>query len=353
MATIDEVPIPDTLDAPSGPDFIAAIELGSTVEAIDYGTPDGAYEPAEELPTYQDRFLVHRLLVARESGTIVGKAFTRIHSDDDNDEAWLQAQVLPEWRGRGIGRALADAAESLAREQGARKLLSFMASADFAGERLIPPTGIGSIPADSRDVRFLLTRGYRLEQVERMSRLPLPIPDLDTRLAGALVASGREYALRSWVGGVPERWLDDIAILSTRMSTDAPTAGLDEDEDVWTADRVRERDAREAEGPRTRVVTAVEHVPSGHLVGFTVLSVPRQRHRAADQYATLVLREHRGHRLGMLIKLANLAKLEEAFPGHPSVMTFNAEENRHMLDVNEALGFAPVASEGSWRKDVP
>lgn len=352
MPTIDEVPIPETLDAPSGPDFAAAVELGSIVEAIDYGTPDGAYEPAEELTIYRDHVLVHRLLAAREGGRIVGKAFTRIHNDD-NDEAWLHVQVLPEYRGRGIGRALADAAESLARAQGARKLLSFMASADLTGERLVPPTGIGSIPADSRDVRFLIARGYHLEQVERMSRLPLPIPDLDTRLAGALVASGRDYALRSWVGGVPERWLDDIALLSTRMSTDAPTAGLEEDEDIWTADRVRARDEREANGPRTRVVTAVEHVPSGHLVGFTVLSVPRQRHRAADQYATLVLREHRGHRLGMLLKLANLAKLEEVFPGHPSVMTFNAEENRHMLDVNEALGFTPVASEGSWRKDVP
>jgi hypothetical protein len=54
----------------------------------------------------------------------------------------------------------------------------------------------------------------------------------------------------------------------------------------------------------------------------------------------------------MLTKVANLAYLEATYPGHPSILTFNAEENRHMLSVNEALGFAPIAYEGAWRKDL-
>lgn len=48
----------------------------------------------------------------------------------------------------------------------------------------------------------------------------------------------------------------------------------------------------------------------------------------------------------MLLKVANL---ERERPGHPSVITFNAEENRHMLSVNEAVGFTPFVYEGAWK----
>jgi hypothetical protein len=88
------------------------------------------------------------------------------------------------------------------------------------------------------------------------------------------------------------------------------------------------------------------------LAGFTRVSVPHDTTRAVGQWDTIVLREHRGHRLGMLLKVANLQLLDEAGPGHPSVLTWNAEENRPMLAVNEAVGFVPIGYEGAWRKEL-
>jgi GNAT superfamily N-acetyltransferase len=93
-------------------------------------------------------------------------------------------------------------------------------------------------------------------------------------------------------------------------------------------------------------------VPTGTLVGFTQLGVPADVARPVTQEDTLVLRDHRGHRLGMLLKVANLQHLERVAPGHPGVLTWNAEENRAMLDVNEAVGFVPIGYEGAWRKDL-
>ncbi|MFW8745884.1 hypothetical protein, partial [Mesorhizobium japonicum] len=54
---------------------------------------------------------------------------------------------------------------------------------------------------------------------------------------------------------------------------------------------------------------------------LTRLRVPDEVRRPVAQWDTIVRREDRGHRLGMLLKLENLAQLEARFPGHPSVMT--------------------------------
>jgi GNAT superfamily N-acetyltransferase len=352
MFTIDELAIPSTLEAGAGDDFARAIEVGNRVEEIAYGTPDLAYEPAEELPYYSNPFEPKRLLVARVEGEIVGRATYETLAGEDIDSGWLALGVLPEFEGRGIGRALADAAEDLVAADGKPKAIAYCAVPELAGPRLPSPTGFGSVPADARAVRFLLARGYTLEQVERVSRLPLPVADLRGRFAAARAASGPDYALHYWVGRTPEHWQEDVATLGTRMSTDAPTAGLEEPEDVWTVERVIASDDRSVASPRDRVVAAVEHVPTGRLAGFTILSVPQQSERAPAQYATLVLREHRGNRLGMLLKVANLVHLEEVAPGHPSIITFNAEENRHMLSVNEHVGFVPIGYEGAWRKNL-
>jgi len=51
-----------------------------------------------------------------------------------------------------------------------------------------------------------------------------------------------------------------------------------------------------------------------------------------------------------LLKIANLRRLSAFSPASGLAYTFNAEENRHMLDVNESIGFRAVGYEGAWRK---
>jgi hypothetical protein len=98
---------------------------------------------------------------------------------------------------------------------------------------------------------------------------------------------------------------------------------------------------------RTALVAAVKHIPCGQRVAYNGLSVPQDRRRPVPQGITLVLKEHRGHRLGMLTKIANIQHLQAFSPESPFILTDNAEENRPILDVNEAVGFVPIADEGA------
>jgi GNAT superfamily N-acetyltransferase len=353
--TVEELVIPATITADDAADFIETIEVRNSVEELGYGTRDLALSPAETLPSWLDvEHSPRRLFGVRIDGRIVSRGFYEKGMATDARVAWGTVEVLPDFRGRGIGTAVADRIEEVAREDDRERMLVYVVSPDADGERLTPPTGFGSVPADNPEVRFLLARGYTLEQVERASRLSLPLDvgRLAERLAAASGASGADYVVQRWQGRTPDRWLDDMAHLYTRMSTDAPSAGLEEPEDLWTAERVAAEDDRREADPRALLTVAVEHVPTGRLVGYSALSVPRETERAVGQEDTLVLREHRGHRLGMLLKVANLAYLHEALPGHPSIITFNAEENRHMLQVNEDLGFVPIGYEGAWRKSL-
>jgi len=348
--TIEEITIPTTLDEPEAIDFLASTHIRNTVETLAYGTDELGFSAAELLPRWHNQASVPiRAFGIRVDGTIIARAIYETRPDATT--AWLTVEVLPEHRNAGLGTALANHIESVAVAEGRTNLLAYCVSAPGDGERIVPPTGFGSVPRDNPEVRFLLDRGYSLEQVERGSRLafPIDVPAVATRLAEVMPPG---YRLHYWGNSTPEQWRENYVALLTRMSTDAPSAGLEEPEDPWTVERLLTSEALEQESPRNALVVVVEHVASASLVGYSELTVPAEPERLAEQLDTLVLREHRGHRLGTVLKLANLLRVQREYPGHPGIITFNAEENRHMLDVNEAVGFVPIGYEGAWKKDA-
>jgi GNAT superfamily N-acetyltransferase len=67
------------------------------------------------------------------------------------------------------------------------------------------------------------------------------------------------------------------------------------------------------------------------------------------QWDTLVRSDHRGHRLGLLMKLANLRQVRERSPQTRFLNTWNAESNAPMVSVNERLGFVVVEAWEEWQ----
>jgi GNAT superfamily N-acetyltransferase len=352
---LTEATIPRSLEGSDGEAFREMVALRNAVEEEAVGSTEFSPTAEELLPFWQNMVdEPKRLVLARADGRVVGRGTVELPPEEGSTTAYVSVEVLADYRDAGIGTALLDRVEGWAGEAGRTTLKAFVTHGRFrGGPALRPPTGFGEVAADAPEVRFAIGRGYRLEQIERMSRLS--VEAAAARLGTERDSAARHadgYTLETIVGALPEAWLDDMAVLQHRMSTDAPMAGLELDEEVWDAARVRRMEADRAAGGRLALTTAARHDGSGRLVAFTELLVPAERRRTVFQDSTLVLREHRGHRLGMLVKAVNLLALREASPESSVVTTFNAEENRPMLRVNEALGFEAVGAEGGWRKDV-
>ena len=343
--------VPASVDAPDAADFITMTEVRNRTYRAISGNADDDQTPESLLPHYlPDEYELRLMWLAVLDGAIVGRVGVAIPLETGSRSAYWLIELLPEVWGQGIGTAAYQLVEQAADAHGRTVLQSWAQHPDIPGDRLTAPTGFGSIPLDHA-ARFYRRHGYALEQIERCSRLDLrdPFDEIQRLLAVAREAS-TGYRVLQWLLPTPTEYRDGYAWMKSRMSTDVPAAALEFDEETWDAARIALHDDRYLRGGNTVQVTAAQHVATGGLCAFNELVIGADRTRATHQEDTLVLREHRGHKLGLLVKCEGLLGWRNVAPESPRVVTYNAEENRPMLDINEAMGFTPVSYEGAWKK---
>src|SRR5262249_60912607 len=91
---------------------------------------------------------------------------------------------------------------------------------------------------------------------------------------------------------------------------------------------------------------------TGELVALTDLEVGPQVRDWAYQGLTVVARPHRGHRLGLLVKVAMLELLADHEPQLEQIITGNADVNEHMIAINTELGYQVLDHWLSWELAV-
>ena len=365
---IHRVPRPASRDAEPHPLTHAATLVERAVLLDDYGHEDFADTArARTVRLFGSEHANALLWVALPDGVdpstcrpedALGLASVHLPLQENKDKAEVFVGTHPDHRRRGVARALYDAVVPHLVGLGRTTWLTFAFAPgpEATGpEAVAALSGTGAVDGRRPAHQWLLAEGFTLEQCERPSTLTLD--DEVLHRATELGAEARraapaasDYELLWWTDRTPAEHVDDIAWLCSRMTTDVPLAGLDLEEERWDASRVASAEDRIAAAGFHWVLTAARHVPSGRLVAFTRLEWPEENPAGVWQDETLVLQEHRGHRLGMLVKAANLAHLVQVNPAARRVHTWNAAENKWMLAINDALGFVPVGLEGCWQK---
>jgi GNAT superfamily N-acetyltransferase len=262
----------------------------------------------------------------------VGSAFLRLFTGSGQEHlAELKLHVHPAERRHGVGTRLLDEAVAAAREDGRRCILA-------------------QTEAGSPGFHFLPARGFR--KVLTLTYARLSLADADVMALGEIIDRPHPgYRLTAWYGTVPDDLAQTFAA-SRRAMDDMPMDDTDYGTVTWDMDRVRAA-ARtiEERGDLLHTVVAVDE-SDGSIAGFTELVVPGNGQGDGQHYGTGVLPEHRGHGLGRWMKAESIRQARERHPELGGLLTDTADSNRHMRNINDALGYEPTHTAFEYQLDL-
>ena len=269
--------------------------------------------------------------LARQQGRVVGYGEAHFPARENTRTAHLDAVVHPDHRRRGIGRRLHEAILAEARPAG-RPIVYAGAFEGTDGPRALAALRYRRLGQDA--VRLVRLHGSGQDRWQR----------LYDEAAGRAAA----YELVRMAGPVPADLVPDLVDLHEAIN-DAPRSDPDSDPDSWTAERVRATSSALERRRQSVYRVLARHRATGAWAGQSLLCVDEHRPAVAFQEDTAVVRAHRGHRLGLLMKADMLRWLGSERPDVTATITWNDVGNTPMIAVNEQLGATVVAVHTSCR----
>lgn len=263
------------------------------------------------------------------TGTPVGMASMRLFGDEGQQHLGVLAvHVDPVARRQGVGSMLLEAALGAARQEGRR-------------------TVVAEVVEGTSGVGFAEKRGWR--RVLSVSYLTLSLSELAPVVAAPMVLHDARYRLERWQGAVSDRLAEAFASAKSAMA-DMPTGEMDYGAPTWDVERVKKM-AQAVTDRGDTLLTVAALTTQDAVAGFTEVVVAADATRA-QQYDTAVVAAHRGAGLGLRLKREMLGWLLEQWPAVREVVSDVADDNTHMLRVNEALGFRRVYRTFRYQVDL-
>ncbi|WP_112139414.1 GNAT family N-acetyltransferase [Glycomyces dulcitolivorans] len=276
----------------------------------------------------------HWFAAVGDDGAALGYTRVGFFTDDNLELAMFELFVHPDHRGGAVETGLLDHLESYSREHGRTTILT-----------ATPVYWEGGPERDESRARLLESRGYELAltTVNRRSPTdPLGAEEEQRRYEEALAKAGDAYEVRQWTGAAPEDLVLTMCRMETMINGEIPLGEIEVELEQMTPEKLRAKEAVYAAEGRVWLHSVAVERATGEVRAWTEIALDDGDDVNGLQGITIVDPAHRGHRLGLLLKLANLRRLREHSPTTRWIWTDNADVNAPMIAINELMGYETV-----------
>jgi GNAT superfamily N-acetyltransferase len=312
------------------PDALAQVTAVACIEeaARQVDDPD-AFPTIPEMLAGQMRYgwdsepAEHYLYTPEDGTDPVGVLVVDLPTRDNLHLVWAQIFVHPDHRRRGHGSVIMNEVLRIARRADRNTIWVWTAEDDDQGAQC-----------------FVERFGFRYASHDARRRQMLADVDQTElqRVWASAEAAAADYCLERLQLPIRDSVLNELVDVTAAIN-DAPMGDLTYEDEKFDLQRLRDLETGViGRGERGYRVLA-RHRMTGELGGHTMVIVHPLMSGVGGQADTAVARQHRGHRLGLLLKIDMMHWLAEVEPQLKIIETWNNVDNAFMINVNEAMGY--------------
>jgi GNAT superfamily N-acetyltransferase len=235
---------------------------------------------------------------------------------------WAQIAVHPEHRRRGHGTMIMSEAVRRTREAGRNTIWVATAEDDQGARNFVEGFGFSYASHDAR-------RRQLLAEVDHTEL---------RRLWAEAHTAASDYCLERLQPPVTDQVLAELVEVTAAIN-DAPMGDLTYEDEKFDIRRLQDLETALLGRGDCAYRVIARHQSTGEVGGHTMVMTHPLQPEVGWQGDTAVARHHRGHRLGLLLKIDMMHWLTDAEPQLKIIETWNNADNKFMIDVNEALGY--------------
>jgi GNAT superfamily N-acetyltransferase len=264
----------------------------------------------------------HYLYVPDAANHPVGVLAVDLPTRDNLHLIWAEIWVHPDHRRRGHGSAIMNEVLRIAREAGRNTIWVGTAEDDQGARRFVEGFGFGYASHDARRRQVLAD----VDQTEV------------ARLWAVADEAAMAYSIERLQIPVADEVLSELVEVTAAIN-DAPMGDLTYEDEKFDLQRLQDFETALIGRGDLGYRVIARHRATGEVGGHTVVVTQQLQRQFGMQADTAVARHHRGHRLGLLLKIDMMRWLAEVEPQLKIIETWNNADNTFMINVNEALGY--------------